>query len=102
MKGRRLATLLSLTAVLTASSVIGTASGAAAVPTNCTVTYGSNWAQSLCTAGTGEHRIHMLQQHFMPGVGPIICVGPWAPVGAVSYTGCGYHTIVNVWYSTRG
>ncbi len=102
MRASRLATLVPLIIAMTVATVAGTAAVASAAPTNCTVTYGSNWAQSLCTGGTGEHRVHMLQQHFMPGVGPIICVGPWAPVGAVSSTPCGYHTIVNVWYSTRG
>ena len=98
---KRLATTITLSALLTAGTLIGTASGASAVPTNCTVTYGSNWAQSLCTGGTGEHRVSMLQQHFMPGAGAIICQGNWAPVGSASYTGCAYHTIVNVWVDTR-
>lgn len=102
MKARRWATMVSLSAVVTAGMLAGTATGASATPSNCSVTYGSNWAQSLCTGGTGYHRVHMQQQHFMPGVGPIICVGPWAPVGSVSHTGCAYHTIVNVWYSTQG
>ncbi|HEX6683374.1 MAG TPA: hypothetical protein VF062_11290 [Candidatus Limnocylindrales bacterium] len=101
MNARRLATLATLSTVITAGTVAGTASSAAATPTNCTITYGSNWAQSLCTAGTGEHQVAMLQQHFMPG-NPILCVGNWAPVGAVSYTGCAHHTIVRVWINTRG
>lgn len=94
--------MLALSALVTAATVAGTASSAMATPTNCTVTYGSNWAQSLCTGGTGQHRVHMLQRHFMPGAGGIICVGPWANVGAVSYTPCANHEIVNVWYSTQG
>jgi hypothetical protein len=102
MKAKRLATALSLSALMTAASLAGVASSASAAPTGCTLTYGSNWAQSSCTAGTGEHRVHMLQQHFMPGVGPIACAGPWAPVGSPSYTTCAHHTIVNIWISTRG
>jgi hypothetical protein len=98
---RRVATTVTLGALLTAGTLIGTASGASAVPTDCAVTYGSNWAQSLCTGGTGEHRVSMLQRHFMPGAGPIICQGQWAPVGTPSYTGCAYHTIVNVWVDVR-
>jgi hypothetical protein len=102
MRAKRWAAAAAMSMVVTAATLAGTASGAFATPTNCTVTYGSNWAQSLCTGGTGQHRVHMLQQHFMPGVGPILCVGPWAAVGSVSYTPCGYHTIVNVWYTTQG
>jgi hypothetical protein len=101
MKMRRLVTYASLAAVMTAATVFGAASSASAAPTNCTLTYGSNWAQSICTGGTGEHQVAMLQQHFIPG-NPIICVGNWAPVGGVSYTGCAYHTIVNVWINKRG
>ncbi|HZM74924.1 MAG TPA: hypothetical protein VFC19_04310 [Candidatus Limnocylindrales bacterium] len=101
MKLRRLVTLASLAVVTSAASVFGVASSASAVPTNCTLTYGSNWAQSICTAGTGEHQVAMLQQHFIPG-NPILCVGNWAPVGQVSYTPCANHTIVNVWINKRG
>jgi hypothetical protein len=86
---------------VTAGALVSTASSASAQPTNCTVTYGSNWAQSLCTGGTGEHRVFMMQRHFLPEVGLIPCPGPWVPVGAVSYTRCAYHTIVNVWVETR-
>jgi hypothetical protein len=90
-----------LSALLTAGTLAATTGAASAAPTNCTVTYGSNWAQSLCTGGTGEHRVSMLQQHFMPGAGGIICQGNWAAVGAVSFTNCANHTIVNVWVDTR-
>jgi hypothetical protein len=102
MKAQKLAAFASLACVLTAATVFGAASAASSVPTGCTLTYGSNWAQSVCTGGTGEHQVAMLQQHFMPGAGPIICIGNWAPVGGVSYTGCAYHTIVNVWINRRG
>jgi hypothetical protein len=102
MKIKRWATLASLSVIITAGALVGTVSSAAAAPTGCTVTYGSNWAQSQCTGGTGEHRVHMVQQHFMPGAGGIVCVGPWAPAGVVSYTQCANHTIVSVFVSTRG
>ncbi|MEV4134127.1 hypothetical protein AB0J72_18395 [Dactylosporangium sp. NPDC049742] len=97
----RLATAVTLSALLTAGTLAATGAAASAAPTDCTVTYGSNWAQSLCTGGAGEHRVSMLQQHFMPGAGGIICQGNWAPVGAVSYTSCASHTIVRVWVDTR-
>jgi hypothetical protein len=102
MKLKRLAALATLSAMVTAGTVFGAVSSASAAPTNCTITYGGNWAQSLCTGGTGEHRIHMVQQHFLPGVGPIACYGNWAPVGSVSSLQCSYHTITSVWISTRG
>lgn len=102
MKIRRLVTFASLAVLTSAASVFGVASSASAVPTNCTLTYGSNWAQSICTGGTGQHQANMLQQHFMPGVGMIACPGNWAAVGQVSYAPCAYHTIVNVWINTRG
>ena len=98
---RRFATTVTLSALLAAGTLLGTTSAASAAPTNCTLTYGSNWAQSLCTGGTGEHRVNMLQRHFDPTAGPILCQGPWAPVGTPSYTTCAPHTIVNVWISTR-
>jgi hypothetical protein len=102
MKARRLASVVSLSAALTAASVVGLASSASAAPTNCTITYGSNWAQSLCTGGTGQHRINMHQRHFLPEVGLIACQGPWANVGQVSYTPCANHTIVAVFITTQG
>jgi hypothetical protein len=97
----KIATYASLAALATAAAVFGVTTSASAAPTNCTITYGSNWAQSVCTAGTGEHQVAMLQQHFIPG-NPILCVGNWAPVGGVSYTGCAHHTIANVWINKRG
>src|SRR5215470_2830606 len=102
MKVRRLATFASLATVTIAAGVFGVASSASAVPTNCTLTYGSNWAQSICTGGTGEHQVNMLQRHFLPEVGLIACPGNWAPVGQISFTRCANHTIVNVWINTRG
>jgi len=101
MRTGRIATMVALGTLVTAGTLVGTASGASAHPTNCTVTYGSNWAQSLCTGGNGEHQVNMVQRHFMPGAGGIACPGPWAPVGSVSYTPCANHTIVNVWVNLR-
>lgn len=102
MKLRKAATCASLSLLMTVGTVAATASAASAAPTDCTVTYGANWAQSICTGGTGEHQVNMLQRHFMPGVGYIACPGNWAAVGQVSYASCANHTIVNVWVDTRG
>ncbi|MDI1465355.1 hypothetical protein QEZ54_30745 [Catellatospora sp. KI3] len=102
MKLRKAAAHAALGLLVATGTVAATGSAASAAPTGCTVTYGANWAQSICTGGTGEHQVNMLQQHFMPGVGYIACPGNWAPVGQVSYASCASHTIVNVWVSTRG
>ncbi|GAA1636583.1 hypothetical protein ACFQY4_19420 [Catellatospora bangladeshensis] len=102
MNLRRVATYASLSVLTAVGSVVATGSAASAAPTGCTVTYGSNWAQSICTGGTGEHQVNMLQKHFMPGVGYIACPGNWAAVGQVSYAACANHTIVDVWVNTRG
>ncbi len=99
---RRLATLASLATLVTAATVAATASSAAAAPTGCTVTNGYNWAQSLCTGGTGEHQAYMLQKHIMPEIGYIPCPGNWAPVGQYSYAQCASHQIVLVTVYTRG
>jgi hypothetical protein len=97
----RLAGTVALSALVAAGALLGTASAATAAPTGCSVSFGSNFAQSQCTGGTGEHRVVMQQQHFLPGVGPILCVGPWVPVGSVSFTNCANHTIVSVRVDTR-
>ncbi|MFC6083427.1 hypothetical protein [Sphaerisporangium aureirubrum] len=93
----------SVTALLTAGLVAATGPGAAAVPTGCGVQYSAveRWATSYCASGTGEHRVRVLQRHFLPEVGLIPIIGPWQPAGTVSYTGISPHTIVNVWVETR-
>lgn len=96
MTVRKWTSMVSLGALVLTGTLLGTPSPASASPTNCTITNGSNWAQSLCTGGTGEHRIVMIQRHFLPEVGLIPCLGEWAPVGSVSYTRCANHTIVSI------
>ncbi|MEO3810300.1 hypothetical protein ABGB17_14965 [Sphaerisporangium sp. B11E5] len=93
----------SVTALLAAALVAGTGPGAAAVPTGCTVQYSAaeRWASSFCASGTGEHRVRVLQRHFLPEVGLIPIIGPWQSAGVVSYTTISAHTIVNVWAETR-
>lgn len=102
MNTRRWAATASATLLLTGGLLAGTATSAFAAPENCTASYTGSWASSLCTTGTGEHRIMVLERHFMPGAGPILVEGPWAPVGSVSYTKIPPHEIVNVWIQTRG
>jgi len=98
---RRGAALVSLAVLATVTLLAGTASSAFAIPTNCTTVNGGTWAESRCTGGTGEHRVVMRQQHFMPGAGMIVCEGPWVPVGTVSHTGCAAHTVISVTAETR-
>ncbi|MFI7133968.1 hypothetical protein ACIBQ1_50415 [Nonomuraea sp. NPDC050153] len=92
------------TALLTAALVLGPVPAAHASPTGCTSQLNTQdrWATSLCTSGTGEHRIRVLQRHFLPEVGLIPIEGPWQPVGTVSYTGITPHTTVSFWVETRG
>ncbi|MEV0383983.1 hypothetical protein [Nonomuraea sp. NPDC050643] len=91
-------------ALLTTVLLIAAAPSALAAPTGCgyQISTGERWATSLCTGGTGEHRIRVLQRHFLPEVGLIPIEGPWQPVGTVSYTGISPHTTVSVWVETRG
>lgn len=90
-------------AALTTGSVLAAAPGASAAPTGCTyqLNQAERWATSYCASGTGEHRIHVLQRHFLPEVGLIPIVGPWVPAGQTSYTGITAHTTVSVWVDTR-
>ncbi|HET9141234.1 hypothetical protein [Actinophytocola sp.] len=98
---RRLTAIVSFTMLATAVAVVATESTALAMPANCTTVNGGTYAQSLCTSGVGEHRVIMTQQHFQPGAGPIVCVGPWTPVGSVSHTSCAPHTVISVQVQTR-
>jgi len=99
-----------IVSVLAATVLVGTASNAAAIPSGCTISYGSQprpgggtqaTASSFCASGTGEHRIYVRQQHFDPSAGPIVCIGPWVPVGSYSTTGITPHTIVEARVETR-
>jgi len=93
--------MVAFTVIVTAITVVGTTSSAYALPTNCTTTLGAGYAQSLCTGGTGEHRVRLYQKSFNPAVGYFSCEGPWVPVGTVSRTTCAQHIIVSLTYETR-
>ncbi|MBT2229313.1 hypothetical protein [Nonomuraea sp. NEAU-A123] len=92
------------TATLTTGMVFGTAPSAFAAPSDCSyqLNTGERWASSYCASGTGEHRIHVLQRHFLPEVGLIPIEGPWVPAGQTSFTGISPHTTISVWIDTRG
>ncbi len=70
-------------------------------PGNCTISNTSNSASSLCTTGSGQHRVVMVQRHFDPSVGLIACEGPWVAVGQTSSTRCTNYQIVSVRVETR-
>ncbi|GAA3414649.1 hypothetical protein [Streptosporangium vulgare] len=91
------------TGLLTAGLVTGTASSASAAPENCSyqVNTQERWASSFCATGTGEHRIRVLQKHFLAEVGYIPIIGPWQPAGTVSFTTITPHTTVSAWVETR-
>ncbi|MFC4112201.1 hypothetical protein [Nonomuraea zeae] len=92
------------TTLLTATALVAAAPGALAAPTDCGYQLDTQqrWASSLCTTGTGEHRIRVLQKHFLPEVGLIPIEGPWQPAGTVSFTNITPHTTISVWVETRG
>ncbi|GAA3601919.1 hypothetical protein GCM10022419_102800 [Nonomuraea rosea] len=92
------------TTFLTATALVGAAPSALATPANCSYQLDTQQrgAFSQCTTGTGEHRIRVLQKHFLPEVGLIPIEGPWQPVGTISYTGITPHTTISIWVETRG
>jgi hypothetical protein len=70
-------------AVATAATVLFTATNASATPGNCTISYGNgSTAASLCTTGTGMHRIDLVI--FQANAGENAVEGNWAPVGQYS------------------
>jgi hypothetical protein len=98
---RSLTAIVSLTMLATAVAVVGTASSAFALPTNCSTTVGAGYADSLCTGGTGEHRVALTQRSHNPMTGYFTCHGPWVPVGTVSRTTCAQHIIISARSETR-
>ncbi|MFF3172266.1 hypothetical protein ACFVQ0_06560 [Streptomyces sp. NPDC057900] len=85
-------------AAATAGLTLATAPAAQATPGNCTVSSGSSLS-SLCTSGTGQHRIHAVLNPLDPRLPQRIVLGNWAPVGQTSVAsnpwGAGY--VVNAW-----
>ena len=104
MRATRLAAACGLVSVVTAGTVLGLAPDALATPSDCSIIFNDNprTVSSLCTSGTGEHRIHMILKHFDPSVGTIPVEGPWAPVGSLSTTGYPPHQIISKWIELRG
>ncbi|MDF5757270.1 hypothetical protein [Spongiactinospora sp. TRM90649] len=102
MNARKWLSTASTVVLLGAGALIGGATSASAAPTGCSYQIGGMQASSYCASGTGEHRIHVLQRHFLPEVGLIPIEGPWVPAGQTSLTRITAHTTVAVWIDTRG
>ncbi|MEU9888841.1 hypothetical protein AB0M95_38400 [Sphaerisporangium sp. NPDC051017] len=103
MNVRRWAATACATVLATAGLVTATTSGAYAAPTGCSyqLNTAERWASSYCSSGTGEHRIWVLERHFLPEVGYIPVYGPWVPAGETSFTRIPPHTIVDIRVETR-
>ncbi|WP_113700848.1 hypothetical protein [Nonomuraea lactucae] len=97
-------TAAAATVTLAAAFVLGTAPGAMAAPTECSYQLNTQdrWATSYCASGTGEHRIRVMQKHFLPEIGLIPIEGPWVPAGSTSFARISPHQTISVWVETRG
>jgi hypothetical protein len=96
MRIKRLLVSACIVPVVAVAIQVVAAPSALAIPSGCSIFYGSGTTafNSICTSGTGQHRIRIVVKHFNPAIGLIPCEGPWAAVGAVSSTGCPPHQIV--------
>ncbi|MEV7013917.1 hypothetical protein [Streptosporangium sp. NPDC051022] len=105
MNARRLAATAFATVLAATGLLAATTSGAYAAPTGCTYTLdpvpGEHGASSYCSGGTGQHRIVVMEKHFLPEVGLLACDGPWVSAGQTSYTRIPYHPIVQIRIDTR-
>ncbi|MFF4418517.1 hypothetical protein ACFYY8_38815 [Streptosporangium sp. NPDC001559] len=101
MNARSRVSAVCATALLTATMVTGTATSASASPTGCSYQINGQTASSYCSGGTGEHRVFVLQKHFLAEVGYIPIYSEWAPAGTTSSTWITAHQIVSVQVQTR-
>jgi hypothetical protein len=85
-------------AAATAGMMLATAPAAQAAPGNCTISSGSSLS-SLCTSGTGQHRIHAVLNPLDPRLPQRIILGNWAPVGQTSIASnpWGAEYVVSAW-----
>lgn len=95
MRSKRRAAGAAVVAVAAIGATLFTATNASATPGNCTISYGNgSTAASLCTTGTGSHRIDLVI--FLPGDGENAVEGNWAAVGQYSRVNTSWE-IVNAW-----
>jgi hypothetical protein len=69
--------------LLGATGLLATGSPAQAIPGDCTITNSGRTYSSLCTSGTGEHRI-AVRVRFLTSPLTMDFLGEWAPVGGTS------------------
>ncbi|MGY0233749.1 hypothetical protein [Longispora urticae] len=98
MTTRRWTSAVALSAALTAGLLAGTGGSASATPSGCSYTLdlANRTASSYCSGGTGQHRIWVLEKHFLAEVGYIPVWGPWVAPGEVSFTRIPQHTVVDI------
>ncbi|MFJ7193958.1 MULTISPECIES: hypothetical protein [unclassified Streptomyces] len=86
-------------AAATAGILLATAPAAQAAPGDCTVLSGGSTLSSLCTSGTGQHRIHAVLNPLDPRLPQRIILGNWAPVGQTSAASnpWGAQYVVSAW-----
>lgn len=95
MRSKRRAVSAAVIAVAAAGTMLATAGSANATPSNCTISYGGiATAESLCTSGTGHHRIDLVI--FQANAGENAVEGNWAAVGQYSTVNTSWE-ILNAW-----
>jgi hypothetical protein len=99
---KKWAGMVLLSMLVTSGTLAVTASAASATPAECTTVNGGNFAESFCTDGIGQHRVVMVQRHFLyPDVPDLHCVGPWMPVGLTSQIDCASEQVIALTVQTR-
>ncbi|MEU8700387.1 hypothetical protein AB0C61_22510 [Streptomyces sp. NPDC048680] len=85
-------------AAAAAGIMLAAAPAAQAAPGNCTISSGSSLS-SLCTSGSGQHRIHAVLNPLDPRLPQRVILGNWAPVGQASVASnpWGASYVVNAW-----
>ncbi|MFE6973223.1 hypothetical protein [Streptomyces sp. NPDC057682] len=96
---RRRVTGLAAVAATAAGMTLALAPAAHAAPGDCTVSSTSGSVSSLCTSGTGLHRIHAVLNPLDPRLPQRIVLGNWAAVGQTSTAAnpWGPSYVANVW-----
>ncbi|MER5275987.1 hypothetical protein ABT025_09525 [Streptomyces sp. NPDC002809] len=88
-------------AMTAVGTLLAAAPAAQAAPDNCTISSAST-VTSLCTGGTGHHRIHAVLRALDPRLPQRIVLGDWALPGQTSVAtnpwGPGY--VVSIWVDT--
>ncbi|WP_283135985.1 hypothetical protein [Rhizohabitans arisaemae] len=100
---KKLAAVLSVTALITGTTILGTASAAHAQPTGCSAQVGptGTTVTSHCSGGYGYHKVVVYVKHRIPWNDYIISEGPWRPVGEVSEAYLPPGPILYLFYSTH-